>query len=73
MTFHYFCSLVSQGKTDPTTLASNNTDMQRLQYVISTQYDPFLNRAVEQYLTENQEEGTVTMYLWKNQQTVVIG
>ena len=41
--------------------------------IISNQYDPFLNRAVEQYLTENQEEGTVTMYLWKNQQTVVIG
>ena len=47
--------------------------MSRLQIVISPQYDPFLNRAVEQYLTERQEEGVVTMYLWKNQQTVVIG
>ena len=47
--------------------------MNKLQVVISTQYDPFLNRAVEQYLTDNQEEDTVTMYLWKNQQTVVIG
>ncbi|MBR4561638.1 MAG: lipoate--protein ligase [Bacteroidales bacterium] len=45
----------------------------QLQTLISTQYDPFLNRAVEQYLTEHQEKGTVTMYLWKNQQTVVIG
>ena len=45
----------------------------QLQILISTQYDPFLNRAVEQYLTEHQEENTVTMYLWKNQQTVVIG
>ena len=45
----------------------------QLQILISTQYDPFLNRAVEQYLTEHQEKGTVTMYLWKNQQTVVIG
>ena len=45
----------------------------QLQTLISTQYDPFLNRAVEQYLTEHQEENTVTMYLWKNQQTVVIG
>ena len=44
-----------------------------LQVVISNQYNPFLNRAVEQYLTENQEEGIVTLYLWKNQQTVVIG
>ena len=47
--------------------------MSRLQVIISPQYDPFLNRAVEQYLTERQEEGVVTMYLWKNQQTVVIG
>ncbi|MBQ6730068.1 MAG: lipoate--protein ligase [Bacteroidales bacterium] len=47
--------------------------MGKLQVVISNQYNPFLNRAVEQYLTEHQEEGTVTMYLWKNQQTVVIG
>ena len=45
----------------------------KLQTLISTQYDPFLNRAVEQYLTDHQEENTVTMYLWKNQQTVVIG
>ena len=49
------------------------TTMTKLQAIISNQYDPFLNRAVEQYLTDNQEEGTVTMYLWKNQQTVVIG
>jgi len=47
--------------------------MNKLQIVISDQYNPFLNRAVEQYLTDHQEEGVVTMYLWKNQQTVVIG
>ena len=47
--------------------------MSRLQVIISPQYDPFLNRAVEQYLTERQEEGVVTMYLWKNERTVVIG
>ena len=47
--------------------------MCQLQTLISTQYNPFLNRAVEQYLTDNQKEGVVTMYLWKNQQTVVIG
>ena len=44
-----------------------------LHVVISNQYNPFLNRAVEQYLTDNQKENTITMYLWKNQQTVVIG
>ena len=47
--------------------------MSRLRVIISPQYDPFLNRAVEYYLTEHQEEGVVTMYLWKNQRTVVIG
>ena len=47
--------------------------MSRLRIIISPQYDPFLNRAVEQYLTECQEEGVVTMYLWKNERTVVIG
>lgn len=45
----------------------------RLQTIISNQYDPFLNRAVEQYLTEHQKEDSVTLYLWKNQRTVVIG
>ncbi len=47
--------------------------MPKLQVIISTQYDPFLNRAVEAYLVDHQEEDIVTMYLWKNQQTVVIG
>ena len=47
--------------------------MKRIQVIISNQYNPFLNRAVEQYLTEHQEECIVTMYLWKNQRTVVIG
>ena len=50
-----------------------STTMKKLQVIISTQYDPFLNRAMEQHLTDSQEEGVVTMYLWKNQQTVVIG
>ena len=45
----------------------------KLQIIICNQYNPFLNRAVEQYLTDNQEENTVTLYLWKNQKTVVIG
>ena len=47
--------------------------MKKMQVIISDQYNPFLNRAVEQYLTEHQEEGVVTLYLWKNQRTVVIG
>ncbi len=47
--------------------------MNKLQVIISPQYNPFLNRSVEQYLTENQEKETVTIYLWKNERTVVIG
>ena len=47
--------------------------MTHLQILVSDQYDPFLNRAVEQYLTDGQENGRVTLYLWKNQRTVVIG
>ena len=47
--------------------------MPHLQILVSDQCDPFLNRAVEQYLTDGQENGTVTLYLWKNQRTVVIG
>lgn len=47
--------------------------MQKLRILISNQYNPHLNRAVESYLTDHQAEGIVTMYLWKNQQTVVIG
>ncbi len=45
----------------------------KLQVIISNQHNPFLNRAVEIYLTDHQAEGIVTMYLWKNRQTVVIG
>lgn len=47
--------------------------MKKLQVIVSNQYNPYLNLAVETYLTDHQEEGVVTMYLWKNQQTVVIG
>ena len=47
--------------------------MKTLQVIISDQYNPYLNLAVETYLTDHQKEGVVTMYLWKNERTVVIG
>lgn len=47
--------------------------MKQLQVVISNQYNPYLNLAVETYLTDHQSPGTVTMFLWKNERTVVIG
>jgi len=65
---HYFCPT----RVNPVSTKTKK-NMYQLQVVISNQYNPFLNRAVEQYLTDHQEEGIVTMYLWKNQQTVVIG
>ncbi len=45
----------------------------RIQYCISNETNPFLNIAVEQYLLSLPEEETVTLYLWKNRRTVVIG
>lgn len=52
---------------------SKQNQVKKLQVVISNQHNPYLNLAVETYLTDHQAEGMVTMYLWKNQQTVVIG
>lgn len=45
----------------------------RIQYVVSNSTDPFLNVAVENYLLSLPDSDIVTLYLWKNYRTVVIG
>lgn len=44
-----------------------------IRIVISNQTNPFLNIAVENYLLAQPCGDTVTLYLWKNHRTVVIG
>lgn len=39
----------------------------------SESYDPYYNLAVEQHLLETVGEGTCILYLWQNENTVVIG
>ena len=45
----------------------------KLQFVVSDQTNPYWNIAVENYLVSLPETDTVTLYLWKNRRTVVIG
>jgi len=43
------------------------------QIIIGNQYNPYLNLAVESSLLNDGDDDVVTMFLWKNQQTVVYG
>lgn len=43
------------------------------QLIIGNQYNPHLNLAVESSLLNDCDNDSVTMFLWKNQQTVVYG
>ena len=44
-----------------------------LHVVTSNSYNPWFNLAVEEYLYDTIPENTVGLYLWQNQNTVVIG
>ena len=44
-----------------------------LQIIIGNQYNPYINLSVESHLLDNHLPNTVTMFLWKNSKTVVIG
>ena len=43
----------------------------KLQFIVSNQTNPYWNIAVENYLVEHTE--CITLYLWRNRRTVVIG
>lgn len=45
----------------------------KLRVVVSNCPNPYLNIAVEGYLVSLEETDTVTLYLWRNRRTVVIG
>lgn len=45
----------------------------KLQVVISNQTNPYVNVAVENYLLSQPVDDIITLYLWKNRRTVVIG
>ncbi len=47
--------------------------LQQLQYYISTSLDPYENLAIEKHLLDTTPEDCCTLYLWQNQNTVVIG
>lgn len=44
-----------------------------LQIILGKQYNPYINLAIESILLDNYLENTISLFLWKNQQTIVIG
>lgn len=45
----------------------------RISLYISESYDPYMNMATEKYLTLNTRPGECILFLWQNENTVVIG
>lgn len=45
----------------------------QIKYIVSHQYNPYHNLALEEYLLNTVEKGTCILYLWQNERTIVIG
>ena len=45
----------------------------KLQIILGNQYNPYINLAVESKLLDNFLPNTISLFLWRNKQTVVIG
>lgn len=53
--------------------AKGTNMISKIKYYISDSLDPYKNLATEKYLLENTSCDELTLYLWQNQNTVVIG
>lgn len=51
----------------------NNHQAIKLNLIVGKQDNPYINLALESTLLDNYKENTITLFLWKNRQTVVIG
>ena len=47
--------------------------MNKLSYIESTNYNPYHNLALENYLMDIIDDNEIIMYLWQNKNTIVIG
>ena len=47
--------------------------IEKITYIESDQFSPYRNLAVEEYLLLHCEDKECILYLWQNQNTVVIG
>lgn len=52
---------------------TNKNEQKKLTIIHSEEYNPWYNLALEEHLFNNLDEDEIILYLWQNDQTVVIG